>query len=356
MRQVYTVNMHSIDSFLEKMGGYVLAPFQSQDAFLSAISGAISAFSVLQSKTGWLYLLTSILIASIIYALERRRGLARPVSLTKFLFPREIYLHRSAIVDYKFVAIDLTIKLVVYTPLIAGFSMLVYHAAAAPFAGLAALDLPLKGVLVGTIALPILAIVVADFGFFLSHYLMHKIPVLWYFHEVHHSAEVLTPVTVYRTHPVEDLINATIASLISGIGAAAYTSTTGNEVGLPMMFGVNVIQFVFFSFAFQLRHSHIWLSYGPVLSWIFISPAQHQIHHSTDPKHWDKNFGFIFAFWDAVFGALYVPKARETLRLGVANADPRDFSSVPRLYFLPFAKAARWLQRSMRHRSGQTAS
>ena len=100
---------------------------------------------------------------------RRRRGSARPVSLTKFLFPREIYLHRSAIVDYKFVAIDLTIKLVVYTPLIAGFSMLVYQAAAAPFAGLAALDLPLKGVLVGTIAIPILAIVVADFGFFLSH-------------------------------------------------------------------------------------------------------------------------------------------------------------------------------------------
>ena len=132
-----------------------------------------------------------------------------------------------------------TIKLVVYTPLIAGFSMLVYQAAAAPFAGLSALDLPLKGVLVGTIAIPILAIVVADFGFFLSHYLMHKIPILWYFHEVHHSAEVLTPVTVYRTHPVEDLINATIASLIAGIGAAAYTSTTGNEVLLPTMFGIN---------------------------------------------------------------------------------------------------------------------
>ena len=122
------------------------------------------------------------------------------------------------------------------------------------------------------------------------------------------------------------------------------------------MFGVSVIQFVFFSFAFPLRHSHIWLSYGPVLSWIFISPAQHQIHHGTDPKHWDENFGFILIVWDAVFGALFVPKARETLRLGVPNADPRDFSSVPRLYFLPFAKAARWLQRSKRHRSGQTAS
>src|SRR5713226_4108503 len=127
------VNMISIDSFLEKMAGYALAPFQSREVFLSSVSGAITAFSNLQSKTGWLYLLTSILIASIIYALEKRRGSTRSISLTQFLFPREIYLHRSAIVDYKFVAIDLTIKLVVYTPLISGFSMLVYKAAAAPF-------------------------------------------------------------------------------------------------------------------------------------------------------------------------------------------------------------------------------
>jgi sterol desaturase/sphingolipid hydroxylase (fatty acid hydroxylase superfamily) len=336
--------MISIDSFLEKMAGYVLAPFQSREVFLSSVSGAITAFSNLQSKTGWLYLLTSILIASIIYALEKRRGSIRSISLTQFLFPREIYLHRSAIVDYKFVAIDLTIKLVVYTPLISGFGMLVYKAAAAPFAGLSALGLPLEGVLAGTIAIPILTIVLADFAFFLSHYLMHKIPVLWYFHEVHHSAEVLTPVTVYRTHPVEDLINAIVAALIAGIGAAAYTSATGNEINLPTMFGLNVIQFVFFSLAFQLRHSHIWFSYGPVLSWIFISPAQHQIHHSTDPKHWDRNFGFMFAFWDAIFGSLYIPRTRETLHIGVPNADPRDFSSVPKIYFLPFAKAVRWLQ------------
>jgi len=348
--------MISIDSFLEKVAGYVLAPFQSQEAFLSAVSGAINAFFDLQSRTGWLYLLTSFLIASIIYALAKRKGSTRSVSLTQFLFPREIYFHRSAIVDYKFVAIDLTIKLVVYTPLVSGFSMLVYKAAAAPFAGLSTLGLPLEGVLVGTIAIPILAIVAADFGLFLSHYLMHKIPMLWCFHEVHHSAEVLTPVTVYRMHPVEDVIYAFFAAIITGIGAAAYTSTTGSEVKLPTMFGLNVVQFVFFSFAFQLRHSHIWLSYGPVLSWIFISPAQHQIHHSTDAKHWDKNFGFMFAFWDAIFGSLYIPRTRETLHIGVPNADPRDFSSVPKIYFLPFAKAVRWLQRSVRQRFGKATS
>jgi len=337
--------MSTIDWFLEKSAGYVLASFQSRDAFLAAISGAVRAVADAESQTGWLFLLTSLLVGLIIYAVERkRRGSVAPVSVAKFLFPREVYLQRSAIVDYKFVAIDLTIKFIVYIPLITGFSMLVYRAAAASFAGLSALA-PLGGMLSGTIAIPLLAVVAADFGAFLAHYLMHRIPFLWYFHEIHHSAEVLTPVTVYRTHPVNTLVNAVVAAFIAGIGAAFYTSTTGSAVDLPTMLGMNVIQFAYHAFAFQLRHSHIWLSYGPVFSWIFISPAQHQVHHSTDPKHRDKNYGFMLAVWDAIWGSLYIPRARETLHFGVPDADPEDFSTVAKLYFLPFAKAGRWFRR-----------
>ena len=344
--------MSTIDWFFEKAAFYVLAPFQSRDAFLAAISGAVQAVADVQSETGWLFLLTSFLIGLIIYLIERRRGSAGAVSIARFLFPREVYLHRSAMVDYKFVAIDLTIKLVVYTPLITGFSMLVYKAAAAPFAGLSA-PAPLKGMLSGTIAVPLLAVVAVDFGAFLAHYLMHRIPFLWYFHEVHHSAEVLTPATVYRNHPVNSLVNAVVAAFIAGIGAAFYTSTSGNAVDLPTMLGINVVQFAYHAFAFQLRHSHIWLSYGPVLSWIFISPAQHQVHNSTDPKHRDKNYGFMFAFWDAIWGSLYIPGARETLHFGVPDADPQDFSTVSKLYFLPFAKAARWFQRRVGRASAE---
>src|SRR5690606_31871005 len=42
-----------------------------------------------------------------------------------------------------------------------------------------------------------------DFGRFVLHWLLHRIPFLWSFHQVHHSAEVLEPLTLYRTHPVE---------------------------------------------------------------------------------------------------------------------------------------------------------
>src|SRR5207245_2041547 len=156
----------------------------------------------------------------------------------------------------------------------------------------------------------------------------------------HPSGEGLAPVTVCRVHPVEEFFNASIGTTLRSVGAAIYAARSLSDVTVITIFGVNVVIFAFHMFAFQLRHSHIWLSYGPIISRLLISPAQHQIHHSLDPKHWNKNYGFIFAVWDGLFGSLYVPRSREILRLGVP-ADPGDFSSVTKLYLLPFAKAAR---------------
>ncbi len=88
------------------------------------------------------------------------------------------------------------------------------------------------------------------------------------------------------------------------------------------------------------------------MSRLFISPAQHQIHHSTDPKHWNKNFGYIFAFWDLFSKTLYVPEHRETLEFGVPGSNAADFSTVPRMYLLPFKKAGHVLATgvgSLRH-------
>ncbi len=70
------------------------------------------------------------------------------------------------------------------------------------------------------------------------------------------------------------------------------------------------------------------------------SPAQHQIHHSKAPRHLDKNFGFIFAFWDVWFGSLYVPRAKEQIEVGLPDDQDEAYSSVLRLYALPFARSA----------------
>jgi sterol desaturase/sphingolipid hydroxylase (fatty acid hydroxylase superfamily) len=294
----------------------------------------------LQSKTAWLYLLTSGLIASVIY-LWQRRGRQSTLTLWRFLFPSEVFLHRSAIVDYKFVAFDLTFRAVLYSPLFAVATAAAYKVVTLLIGWSGVQTLRPGEALASTVLAPVIVFIATDFCLFFAHYLMHKVPALWPFHEVHHSAEVLTPVTVYRVHPVEELINGFVAAVILGGGAAIYSAAEHTTFSIPTLLGVNIVSFLFFTFAFHLRHSHVWLSYGPWVSRLLISPAQHQIHHSSDPKHFDKNFGFMLAIWDVVFRTLYVPRGRETLRLGVAGVGPEEYATVKDLYFRPFSKSTR---------------
>jgi sterol desaturase/sphingolipid hydroxylase (fatty acid hydroxylase superfamily) len=336
----------TLETFLAKVVETLLGPFQSRQSLRVALSGVPDALAEFGSKTAWVYLLTSALLACGLYWVRKRRRLIEAdVSLRSFLCPPAVYRHRSAIVDYKYVAIDLTIRAVVYTPIMSSIAWLLYKSLRPLALGLFALDLPPMDPLTRGLVLTVATAAGADFGFFLSHYLMHRIPFLWPFHEVHHSAEVLTPVTVYRVHPVEDFVTACVMAVLSALGVSAYTAIAGSDVRIVTISGVNIIVFAFFLVAFQLRHSHIWLAYGPVLGRVFISPAQHQIHHSIDPKHWNKNYGFLFATWDLLFRSLYVPRQQEALQYGVPGINPQDFSSVAKLYFLPFAKAARTLRK-----------
>jgi sterol desaturase/sphingolipid hydroxylase (fatty acid hydroxylase superfamily) len=104
---------------------------------------------------------------------------------------------------------------------------------------------------------------------------------------------------------------------------------------------VNVIDFSWNITGSNLRHSHVWLAYPGWLSRILISPAMHQIHHSEDKRHHDKNMGNIFAFWDWMAGTLYVPKGYEPLRFGLGDAGA-GHDTFWGLLKQPFVDAWRW--------------
>ena len=107
--------------------------------------------------------------------------------------------------------------------------------------------------------------------------------------------------------------------------------------------GVNLGLFLYYLLGYNLRHSHIWLSYPRWLSWLLVSPAQHQIHHSSAPAHFNKNLGFVFSFWDRMANTLYVPAHRETLDFGIGGGEDEEYDGVTALYLLPFRKAANLL-------------
>src|SRR5262249_45836677 len=151
---------------------------------------------------------------------------------------------------------------------------------------------------------------VADFVKYIFHHLFHKVPFFWEFHKVHHSAETLTPFTNYRIHPVEH-VAAYILFVFMGSFNGIIHYLFGPNLQFLSIFGVDLIFFLVLLLLPNLNHSHIWLQYPPWLSRILVSPAQHQIHHSKDPKHYDKNFGGILSCWDYLFGTLYSPKLKE---------------------------------------------
>ena len=89
----------------------------------------------------------------------------------------------------------------------------------------------------------------------------------------------------------------------------------------------------------KLQHSHVALGYGPAWSRWLISPLMHQVHHSAETRHWDRNMGFTFSIWDRMAGTLYVPKADEQFRLGLPKGN-EGLDSVWRLFVQPWQTLA----------------
>jgi sterol desaturase/sphingolipid hydroxylase (fatty acid hydroxylase superfamily) len=159
-----------------------------------------------------------------------------------------------------------------------------------------------------------------EIGYYLDHYLKHKIPFLWKFHKVHHSAEVLTPLTVFRVHPIDSLIFTDIVAAVSGLLHGIFIYAAGKSVGIYTIDQANVIVVAFLFLLAHLQHSQVWIPLGGLPGRLFLSPAHHQIHHSIDPAHYDRNLGSFLAIWDWMFGTLVIPsKESPRLKFGTAQ-------------------------------------
>ena len=173
-----------------------------------------------------------------------------------------------------------------------------------------------------------------DFTKYWVHRFMHKWPILWALHKVHHSAETLNPITVYRTHPLEGIVFSLRGAFSQGIIISIFIYLFGSKVDLVTILGVNVFVFVFHIAGSNLRHSHIGIQYWSWLEKLIISPAQHQLHHSLDLKHYDKNFGATLAIWDWIFGSLHHSEDVEGLILGIDD-NSVDQQGLKELYIYP---------------------
>lgn len=202
-----------------------------------------------------------------------------------------------------------------------------------------------------TMALVFLAV---EFGYWFAHFMMHRVEWLWEFHKVHHSAEVLTPVTEWRQHPVELALFPILIGLVSSLvqGPMVWLFGASAQVVDPVHF--NLISMAFWYTTVHLRHTELPIFAPDWLAKLIQTPPHHQVHHSTNPKHFDKNMGYCLSLFDWLFGTLYIPKKDEKLAYGLGHQDSALETAVGSM-IAPFGRAAAILAKAFRKRLGRPA-
>jgi sterol desaturase/sphingolipid hydroxylase (fatty acid hydroxylase superfamily) len=267
--------------------------------------------------------LMAALVIAVLFLVYRRYKRGRRVrwrTIVRALFPRRILRSRSNEADIGYLFFNVFVFSLAF-----GWAVLSYQFISnGIIAGLVALAGPAKpstlSPYVTRSVITVMLFLAYELGYWLHHWLCHKVPLLWEFHKVHHNAEVLTPITNFRVHPVDTWLFSNFlafsAALANGLGHYMF-GTTAYQYALS---DTNIILVLFVHAYVHLQHSHMWIAFRGVLGRIFVSPAHHQVHHSADPKHFNKNFGSCLALWDWMFGTLYVPgKEREALTFGFAD-------------------------------------
>jgi sterol desaturase/sphingolipid hydroxylase (fatty acid hydroxylase superfamily) len=136
----------------------------------------------------------------------------------------------------------------------------------------------------------LLAILAADFLGWFHHWVRHKVHFFWLFHTVHHSQKHLNMFTDFRYHVVEYLIGGFIR-----VSVMTLLNFRQAEI---------ITWLLIHEWFARFYHANIRTNLG-WLRYIFVTPQSHRVHHSPEPRHWDKNFGVMFSIWDRMFGTQY---------------------------------------------------
>jgi sterol desaturase/sphingolipid hydroxylase (fatty acid hydroxylase superfamily) len=147
----------------------------------------------------------------------------------------------------------------------------------------------------------IVIFIISDFKGWISHYCFHISKNLWQLHSFHHSATNFNILTRQRGHFLESEIKRFF------------------DVIPFIIFGAPISTYLFIKIFTELHqmlvHSSSNSNWGLIGKYILVSPAAHRVHHSIDPKHFNKNFGVTFIFWDRLFKTYH--KKEKNIILGI---------------------------------------
>jgi sterol desaturase/sphingolipid hydroxylase (fatty acid hydroxylase superfamily) len=149
------------------------------------------------------------------------------------------------------------------------------------------------------------------FGGWLVHLVQHKTRVLWRFHVVHHSDNNVDVTTGLRHHPLE--------SVLRGVFFLMGVLVAGAPIYAVMIYQTILVLFV------QFTHANIRLPrrFDMALSYFFVSPNMHKVHHHWQQPYTDSNYGAVLAIWDRLFGT-YQKLDPAQIRYGLDRYYPNE--------------------------------
>ncbi len=172
----------------------------------------------------------------------------------------------------------------------------------------------------------VIGVMVLDLiGAYTVHWVEHKVKLLWRFHLIHHSDTTVDVTTGLRHHPGE----AVFRMLFTVVGVLI--------VGAPIwiVFLYQSLSALFTHF----NHANIQMpkKLDRALSWVFVTPYMHKVHHHYTQPLTDTNYGNIFAIWDRMFGTFAEVEDTNNLKYGIdTHMDPKEHDDVLNLLKMPF--------------------
>lgn len=172
----------------------------------------------------------------------------------------------------------------------------------------------------------IVAFVVLDLFDYLYHFMMHKTPLFWKFHQVHHSDLDVDISTTVREHPGETFIRVSYSILVIFIiGATPWVLIFKQFIQSAS----NIISHSKTKLPKKVNH---------VISRVFVTPNTHHIHHHYQLPYTDSNFGDVLTIWDQLFSTFHQIKQSEIICGVDTNMIREDNESFKKLLVRPFVE------------------
>ena len=155
-----------------------------------------------------------------------------------------------------------------------------------------------------------IVLVLSDVFQYAFHWLFHRVPFLWGFHAVHHSAKAMDWLAGARMHFIEIILLRAATSLPL----------------LTLGFDPSVLQaYVGFVYVYSsVLHANFAGSFNRIGRWI-ATPRFHHWHHALEKEAVDKNFAIHFAWLDRLFGTFHLPDDQWPKAYGVPERVPSGY-------------------------------